>query len=118
MADQLTQELLERIRADFKRRCENHPNIQAVERNVLAGKADFRDVNLYAGSLGSTLANSLIECIDFTQLPDGRLYYDLAREILSDTLKNNYELINAAAARVQKDIDAKLGLKQIGRAHV
>ena len=111
MADELTAELLNKVKKSFNRRCENHPLIQQVEKKVLGGIADLVDVQAYSGALGAQLANALIECIDFTELPDGRLYYELAKELLGETLKTNYELVNAAAAEVLKTLDAKVGYK-------
>lgn len=109
--DKLTEELLEKVRQNFNKRCAGHPNIQRVEKSVLEGTADLLDVEMYSGSLGAQLANALIECIDFTEMPDGRLYYELARDLLCETLKTNYELVNAAAEEVLKILDAKVGYK-------
>lgn len=109
--DKLTEELLEKVRKNFNKRCANHANIQRVEKSVLAGEADLIDVELYSGSLGSQLALALMDCIDFKELPNERLYYELAKDLLGETLKTNYELVNAAAAEVLKTLDTKVGYK-------
>lgn len=109
--DKLTEELLGKVRQSFNRRCKNHANIQRIEKSVLEGTADLVDVEMYSGSLGAQLANALIECIDFTEMPDGWLYYELARDLLGETLKTNYDLVNAAAEEVLKTLDTKVGHK-------
>lgn len=111
MADKITADLLAKVKASFDEKCKNHYLIQSVEKKVLGGTADLIDVQSYAGSLGTQLANAFLECIDFTSMPDGRLYYDLAKNLLGETLKTNYELINAAAAAVQRTLDDKVGCK-------
>lgn len=111
MADELTAELLNKVKKSFNRRRENHPLIQQVEKKVLDGIADLVDVQAYSGSLGSQLALALMDCIDFKELPNERLYYELAKDLLGETLKTNYELVNAAAAEVLKTLDAKVGYK-------
>lgn len=109
--DKLTEELLEKVRKNFNNRCANHANIQRVEKSVLAGTADLIDVELYSGSLGSQLALALMDCIDFKELPNERLYYELAKDLLGETLKTNYELVNAAAAEVLKTLDNSVRYK-------
>lgn len=109
--DKLTEELLDKVKQSFNRRCKNHANIQRIEKSVLAGTADLVDVEMYSGSLGTQLANALIECIDFTEMPNERLYYELAKDLLGETLKTNYELVNAAAEEVLKTLDTKVGYK-------
>lgn len=111
MADKITADLLAKVKASFDEKCKNHYLIQSVEKKVIGGTADLIDVQSYAGSLGTQLANAFLECIDFTSMPDGRLYYDLAKNLLGETLKTNYELINAAAATVQRTLDDKVGCK-------
>lgn len=109
MADEIVQNLIEKITQNFNEKCRNHYLIQKFEKKVLSGKADLTDVERYAGSIGSQLSKSLLESIDFTEFENGRMYLELSEEILTQTLKNNYNLINQAAEKVQKDLDSRLG---------
>jgi len=108
MDDERTRKLIEKIMRSFNEKCKNHSFIQKFEKKVLTGKADLIDVDHYAGSIGSQLSQALLKNIDFTEFETGRMYLELSEEILTRTLKNNYDLINRAAAKVQKDLDARL----------
>lgn len=108
MDDERTEKLIEKIIQSFNEKCRNHFFIQKFEKKVLAGKADLIDVDHYAGSIGSQLSQALLKNIDFNEFETGRMYLELSEEILTRTLKNNYDLINRAAAKVQKDLDARL----------
>lgn len=108
MADEFTQKLLEKIMQNFNKRCSDHPMIQQVEKKVLSGKADLIDIDHYAGSIGAQLSQAILESVDLTEFESGRMYLELSEDILTQTLKNNYELVNKAASRVQKDLDSRL----------
>lgn len=43
-------------------------------------------------------------------LPDGKMYYNIADTILTGVLKDNYDVINSAAAECQKALDKTAGI--------
>lgn len=103
-------ELLEKIRADFEKRCKSDAYIQAALKKVEAGTASFEDVSLLSQSLGNRLTSAIKLYVKPENLPDGRLYYNIADTILTGSLKDNYEVINSVCESVQKQLDKKAGI--------
>lgn len=108
MVDDIGKELFEKIQKVFETKCRNHVHIQNLLKKFERGKADLIDVESYSRSIGAQLAESIIEIITPDALPNERLYYNIAQKILMPTLKNNYELVNSAAAQVQETLDKKM----------
>ena len=61
-------------------------------------------------SIGFRASQAISEFVNVAALPDGKMYYNIADTILSGVLKDNYEIINSAAAECQRALDRKMGI--------
>lgn len=104
-------ELYEEVKKSFESKYNNHYMIQDILKKIKSGKARFEDTATYSRCVGNALANAIIENVTQDKLPIGQMYYNIADKILRPTLKNNYELINAAAASVQEKLDKNANLR-------
>jgi hypothetical protein len=109
MAD-IGAELLEKIRAYFKKKCQGDAYIQSVLGKVAAGTAQMEEISLLSQSIGFRASQAISEYVNVAALPDGKMYYNIADTILSGVLKDNYEIINSAAAECQQALDRKIGI--------
>ena len=109
MAD-IGAELLEKIRAYFKKKCQGDAYIQSVLGKVAAGTAQMEEISLLSQSIGFRASQAISEYVNVAALPDGKMYYNIADTILSGVLKDNYEIINSAAAECQRELDRKMGI--------
>ena len=109
MAD-IGAELLEKIRAYFKKKCQGDEYIQSVLGKVAAGTAQMEEISLLSQSIGFRASQAISEYVNVAALPDGKMYYNIADTILSGVLKDNYEIINSAAAECQRALDRKMGI--------
>ena len=109
MAD-IGAELLEKIRAYFKKKCQGDAYIQSVLGKVAAGTAQMEEISLLSQSIGFRASQAISEYVNVAALPDGKMYYNIADTILSGVLKDNYEIINSAAAECQRALDRKMGI--------
>ena len=109
MAD-IGAELLEKIRAYFKKKCQGDAYIQSVLGKVAAGTAQMEEISLLSQSIGFRASQAISEFVNVAALPDGKMYYNIADTILSGVLKDNYEIINSAAAECQRALDRKMGI--------
>ena len=109
MAD-IGAELLEQIRAYFKKKCQGDAFIQSVLGKVAAGTAQMEEISLLSQSIGFRASQAITEYVNVAALPDGKMYYNIADTILSGVLKDNYEIINSAAAECQRALDRKMGI--------
>lgn len=113
MSLDIGQDLLEKIRKDFENTAikpENAKYIARILKSVENGTATLDDLNKFSQGVGSRLANIINNNLTEDILPDGKMYYNIANTILTNTLKDNYDLVNSVATQVQKQIDIEQGL--------
>lgn len=103
-------ELLEKIQKSFNQKVSADETISEFLKKIEDGTATMEELSLYGRKLGDHLAESLLENITPEALPDNRLYFNIANRILDETMHNNYDLVNAAAAAVQKHMDKASGI--------
>lgn len=109
MAD-IGAELLEKIRAEFQKTCKSDKYIQSVLKKIEGSTAKMEEVALLSKQLGLRASQAIGAYVNAGPLPDGKMYYNIADTILSGVLKDNYDIINSAAAECQKALDSQAGI--------
>lgn len=109
MAD-IGAELLEKIRAEFQKTCKADKYIQSVLKKIEGGTAKMEEVALLSKQLGFRASQAIGAHVNVAALPDGKMYYNIADTILTGVLKDNYDVINSAAAECQKALDSQVGI--------
>lgn len=115
MVKDVVPELMEQIDARFKANNLKDRQLGRVGQKISAGTADLSDAHTFAERLGFNLSDALTGTLREDNLPNGRLYYNIAERTVIPALEQDYELVNEAAAMIQKSIDEKA---QIGLASV
>ena len=110
MAEDIGIELHDKIKADFDVRCGKDSTLSHIKRKVEDGNATMEDTSVYARRLGENLRKSIESTTKPDDLPDGKMYYNIAQSILEPLLRGNYDDINAICAEVQSALDAKKGI--------
>ena len=110
MAKDITPELLDSIRKDFKKSFNSSKEIKRIHALLEKGEATYADAHFYSEEIGKMLSSSLQKFIHKDILPDGRMYYNIAERIFNDTLGTNYDLISALTTEAQKLINSQVGL--------
>lgn len=103
-------ELLEQIREAFSRNIEESDEIQRLYHAIQAGTATYAEAEQYGIAVGEALAQAFCEHLSSADLPNGKLYYNLADRVVRPLIEEDYELVAAAAAQVQKSLNEKAGL--------
>lgn len=109
MAD-IGAELLGKIRAEFQNSCKADKYIQSVLKKIEGGTAKMEEVALLSKQLGFRVSQAIGTHVNVAALPDGKMYYNIADTILTGVLKDNYDVINSAAAECQKALDSQAGI--------
>ena len=106
--------LLKQVEEDFKKAYSENSIIASTYKKVRDGTATYEDANAYSVEVGKILANAYSK-IDPGDLPNRRMYYNIAHRLITPTMGNNYDLISGITADVQKIINehAKIGIKPI-----
>lgn len=108
-------EILDRIETIFQNKFTNDKTIAKLYWKVQQGTATYKEVNEYAVRTGELLAEALRRGVSSADIPDGRMYYNIAERVLTPMLTNNYEIVSAVAAQVQDSMNkaAGIGIKAI-----
>lgn len=110
MAADVVPVLNEKIQTSFQSNMMRDRRIAQISKRIRDGTATFVDGHDYAERLGESLSKALISNLNEENLPDGRLYYNIAQRTVTPALQNNYELTNEAAEQIQSTIDSRLGI--------
>lgn len=110
MATDVVPVLNERIQTSFKSNVMKDRRIAQISKRIRDGTATFVDGHDYAERLGENLSRALVTNLTADTLPDGKLYYNIAKRTVTPALEENYNLTNEIAADIQKILDAKVGI--------
>lgn len=115
MAADVVPVLNERIQTSFKSNVMRDRRIAQISKRIRDGTATFVDGHDYAERLGENLSKALVTNLTAETLPDGTLYYNIAKRTVTPALRENYDLTNEVAADIQKILDDKnqIGLKAV-----
>ena len=103
-------ELNKDITREFKNNVMRDRRIASISKRIRDGTATQREGHDYAERLGEDLSRALVHNLTPERLPDGRLYYNIARRTVVPALQTNYDLTNETAAEIQALIDSNLGI--------
>ena len=102
--------LLQQIRDEFIQKIENDPTIRALYEAIQAGNASYIQVDEYAYEVGSALAESIGKYLSSAVLPDGKMYYNIAQNVVRPLLEEDHSIIADAAVQVQNALNKKAGI--------
>lgn len=108
-------ELLEAVRGRLQRYIATDKTLGPLVWAIRDGRANYTTVNQYAIRLGELLAQALRREISVNNLPDGKMYYNIAERVLGPLLEENHRKVAAAAEAAQNAMNkaAGIGLKAV-----
>ncbi|MBO7669517.1 MAG: hypothetical protein J6S60_02915 [Oscillospiraceae bacterium] len=111
---ELGKQLLEAVESDFTAGLNSDKKIAWLQKRIEKG-GKWRDAEEYAARLGELRSGALQRNITAAMLPEGRMSRELAEEILTPALTENYRLALEAAAQVQEGLNeaAGIGMKAV-----
>lgn len=109
--DDITPSLLEKIKKDFEEKSSKNIKLKELIALLENGNVDYEKANEYSRELGLILAESFKKNLSSEQLPDGKLYYNIANRIIPEMMHNNYDLISNYCLKTQETLNIKANLK-------
>ena len=103
-------ELLKDIQADFEAEFGRSDIIDQAFKTLNAKKATFINANAFAIEVGRILSEALGAHLSAPSLPDGKMYYNIAQRLLSETLGRNFAIISGYATDVQSLLNEKANI--------
>lgn len=100
-------ELLEKLNKTFGQKVAIDPQIRSYKKKLEAGKLAERDCALYIRKVVSIASASVTDVMKPKNLPDGKLYWNIAEAVIVPFLKGVIVQMNNIAVSTMKDSDKK-----------
>lgn len=115
IVDDIAPKLLKEIQKDFQSLFNDNAKIVNLYGKVKNGTATYVEANDFAIETGETLAKVFQRNLSSSVLPDGKMYYNIAKRIVEPMMSNNYDLISEVTQQVQTSLNqsASIGIKAI-----
>lgn len=108
--EDIAQKLLSKIQSSLEYDIGNSKKLKELAAKIDKGMATYDELNDYAYELGGMLSKAYDTNLSSDVLPDGRMDYDIADNIITPTFTNNYDMAADAAVDVQKQINLNNGI--------
>lgn len=99
--------LLEKLNKTFGQKVAIDPQIRSYKKKLEAGKLTERDCALYIRKVVSIASASVTDVMKPKNLPDGKLYWNIAEAVIVPFLKGVIVQMNNIAVSTMKDSDKK-----------
>ena len=115
MNDDVSQKILDAVIKDFEKKYSKSKTIEKLLKKIETGKASHMDSYSFAEKVSDFLNYSIKKNMTGNTLPNGKLYYHIAEEVLTPLLKNNHALVTNYAKDVQTLLNKKDDIPFKGR---
>ena len=108
-------EILEAVKKQFDKEFYSNAKIKKIYEKVRKGKASFSEMKRFAEMAGDILSEALDKVFTSGDLPDGKLYQNIAEKVITPMLQQNHSLVNEVCGYVMDDKNAaaKIGVKAV-----
>ena len=103
-------ELLEKLKRAFSEKFNNNKKISKILSTIREGKPTYSEVNELSIVVGDILAEVFQENLSADILPDGRMYYNIAKRTVEPMMVNNYNIVSENAVVVQEILNKNAGM--------
>ena len=110
MANDIAPALLEKLQKAFAEKFNQNKKIQELYQIIQEGRAAYAEVNELSIEAGNILAEVFQENLSSSILPDGRMYYNIAKRTVEPMMKNNYNIVIDSGAVVQELLNRAAGI--------
>lgn len=107
--DDIAPALLEQLRQQFARNLGGSDRAAELLEKIRAGGAGYEEAGDYAEEVGRALADTFAT-LTGEDLPDGRMYWNIADRVVRPLLVEDHTLVSDAALQVQQALNAAAGL--------
>lgn len=85
-------------------------SIDKYKTKLSDGVATYKDAYAYAGEVGNIRAKAFKNCINSNVLPDGKMYYNIANEVVRGALETDHSAIADYCQKVQAISNKRNGI--------
>lgn len=103
-------ELLTKLRRSFSEKFNKNKKIDKILSTIREGEPTYSEVNDLSIVVGDILAEVFGENLTQDLLPDGRMYYNIAKRTIEPMMINNYDIVTDNATIVQEILNKQAGM--------
>lgn len=103
-------ELLAKLKRAFSEKFNNNKKIDKILSTIRDGEPTYSEVNDLSIEVGDILAEVFGEHLSADMLPDGRMYYNIAKRTVEPMMINNYDIVIDNAVIVQEILNKQAGM--------
>ena len=103
-------ELLAKLKKSFNEKYNKNKKVEKILSTIKDGKPTYSEVNDLSIEVGDILAEVFEENISGDILPDGRMYYNIAKRTVEPMMINNYDIVTENATIVQEILNRQAGM--------
>lgn len=103
-------ELLESVMTDCKDLMADDNSLKTIMFS-LKDNPDYLQANNYAIRIGELFSKVIESNIIADKLPEGKIYYNIAKKVLEPVLGENYRQVKEVCGYVQKELNIKAGIR-------
>lgn len=106
----ISPKLLQAIREDFNSELKNSKTITGLYDKVKKGLASYEEADDFAVEVGNILARAFQNNLSSESLPNGKMYYNIAKAVVEPMMVRNYDLVSSVTQQVQTSMNKSAGL--------
>ena len=110
MEKDIAPELLKKLQKSFSEKFNKNKKIDKILSTIRDGKPTYSEVNELSIQVGDILAEVFKENLSADILPDGRMYYNIAKRTIEPMMINNYDIVTDNATIVQEILNKNAGM--------
>ena len=113
--EDIAPDLINAVLKEFKKEMRGDKELIDTLNAINGGSRSYTDAMDFSDCVGRAMENAVRNTITADQLPDGTLYYNIAKRIMDEAGGSEYDLAQDAAMQVQKQIneDAGIGMNAV-----
>lgn len=102
--------IYDEIDKTFKLKAKESKTIKEKLKVLKNKKADYKDANEFAVEIGNILADIFQDKIKTGDLPDGKMYYNIAKRLIEPNMVRNHDLVSEYSREVQSLLNKKANI--------
>ena len=106
----ISPEIYEKIKERYDELVAADKEMTYVAGRIQNGDIHYSVADIYAERSGQYLSQAMREVIQLDDLPDNKLYYNIAEKTIGRSLEDNYRLLSKAATVAQENMNREAGI--------
>ena len=103
-------ELFAKLKKSFNEKYNKNKKVEKILSTIKDGKPTYSEVNDLSIEVGDILAEVFGEHLSSDVLPDGKMYYNIAKRTVEPMMINNYDIVTDNAVIVQEILNKNAGM--------